>query len=114
MATAPKRKKPFAASEPFSDAEVRELEKAKKRSEARRKKDFDKDSELTRERRAMQELREMEQDTLSTTPEEMIEEMKRERNMRRGEASVRGYKKGGMVTPRGQGKVMRSRKTRMC
>ena len=131
MATTPKnapknarkdkaKEKPFAASEPISEDEARELKAAMKRSEAKRKKDLNEESQTTRDRRAMEKMREMDLDTMSTTPEEMIAEMKRERDMQRGEAATKkqmgtlGFKKGGLVTPRGQGKVMRSRKTRMC
>lgn len=51
---------------------------------------------------------------------ETPEEVEMEKNMRRGEAAAKkqmgtlGFKKGGLVTPRGQGKVMRTRKTRTC
>lgn len=56
----------------------------------------------------------------ATTPEDAVKELQRERNMQRGEAAAKkqmgtiGFKKGGLVTPRGQGKVMRPRKARMC
>lgn len=51
---------------------------------------------------------------------ETPEEVEMEKNMQRGEAAAKkqmgtlGFKKGGMVTARGQGKVMRTRKTRTC
>lgn len=48
------------------------------------------------------------------------EEVQQEKLMQKGEAAAKkqmgtlGFKKGGLVTPRGQGKVMRPRKARMC
>lgn len=57
----------------------------------------------------------------SMSPEEQIQEMKRMQKADKAYEESRmikpeGYKKGGMVstTSRGQGKVMRTRKTRMC
>lgn len=53
------------------------------------------------------------------TETETPEDVQREKNMRKGEEAAKkqmgtlAFKKGGLVTPRGQGKVMRTRKARM-
>jgi hypothetical protein len=55
----------------------------------------------------------------SMSPEEQVQEMKRIKKSDKAYEESRmikpeGYKKGGMVTARGQGKVSRTRKTRIC
>jgi hypothetical protein len=51
----------------------------------------------------------------SKTIEEALRDVEMEKKMKKGEeASVRGYKKGGMVTARGQGRVTRKGSTRIC
>lgn len=102
--------RPFAAESPLTEEQLRDLEQADKRL---REKDQIKPSRLS-----AQERREVEK-RLEKYTQETLEEEERERNMRRGEAAAKkqmgtlGFKNGGLVTPRGQGKVMRSRKARM-
>ena len=117
---AKKVNKPFAAEEPISEEEARILREAAKRSMEKAKDEVDRRSMTPEERAAARRLAQEQTGTEATTPEDAVKELQRERDMQRGEAAARnqmrtlGFKKGGLVTPRGQGKVMRSRKTRMC
>lgn len=123
--------RPFAAEEPISEEEARILREAAKRSRDKAKNEEDLRSMTPEERAAARRMAREEQaaarrmarertGTEATTPEDILKELQRERDMQRGEAAAKkqmgtlGFKKGGMVTARGQGKVMRTRKTRTC
>ena len=118
MATAKKNARPFAAEPALTAQERRDLAQADKRL---REKDQMKSTRLTaKERREIEKRLEKDTPRSGETMEETLKEEERERKMQRGEAAAKkqmgtpGFKNGGLVTPRGQGKVMRSRKSRMC
>lgn len=54
----------------------------------------------------------MPEETMSI--EEAAKDIAAEKKMQKMEDDIRGYKTGGLVTTRGQGKVMRKKKTRIC
>lgn len=122
MATAKKKEDEMTPSERAQLVAQRVRDRERKQREKE-------EAEKTRKPSMMERLRSMVPSTKKRKPgpnvreflskEDQIADIEEEKKVTKAEKEARrldtlGFKKGGMVTARGQGKVLRSRKTRIC
>lgn len=94
------------------EANRKQMEKAEMAAKRVKEREKMKDKENKTLPAIPKDYKPMPESTMSI--EEAAKEMEAEKKMQKMEDDIRGYKSGGLVTTRGQGKVMRKKKTRIC